>query len=270
MVIVLVAIVVNFAYRIDLKDRRNKLIGELAYFPSGLALRALSLGLYAPLADVVWLRFIQYYGEHRMTDAKFELMYNILDILTTLDQRFLFAYTLGSLMLTHDAQRPDHALKLLRKGISANPDGWEYPFLYGFINYVFLKEYRVAVQFFRLAAYKPGASDMAKRWAAFVLKVKVHDLRASLALWADLYDKTTNLEEKSTAEYYIKKITMEIHIQDLDLGINAFYKNRGRYPASLRELKNAGIIEAIPEEPHGGYYFIRDGKAQSSWKKPIR
>ena len=84
-IILLLLLIVNFSYRIDLGKSPHELIGDLMYFPSGTALRALSMGFYAPLSDLVWLRFIQYYGEHRMSDAKFEFLYHILDILTTLD-----------------------------------------------------------------------------------------------------------------------------------------------------------------------------------------
>ncbi|MEO0162830.1 MAG: hypothetical protein ABIL74_11240, partial [candidate division WOR-3 bacterium] len=89
LIILLLLLIVNFSYRIDLKKTHHELIGELMYFPSGLAVKALSLGFYVPLADLVWLRFIQYYGEHRMTDARFDLMHHILDILTTLDPYFV-------------------------------------------------------------------------------------------------------------------------------------------------------------------------------------
>ncbi len=211
-VITLLIIAVNLAYRVDSFKSPHKLVGELTYFPSGLALRALSMGFYAQLADLIWLRFIQYYGEHRMTDARFDLMHHILDILTTLDQRFLYAYSLGGLMLTHDADRPDQARALIRKGMIANPDDWRLPFMYGFIHYVFLGEHRIARTYFRIASQKPGAPDTPKRWAAFITYYRLGDLKSALALWLDLYNNTKNPEEKAIAEIYLKKIKMKLDI----------------------------------------------------------
>lgn len=236
------------------------------YFPSGFALKALSMGLYAPLADLVWLRFIQYYGEHRMADAQFELMYHILDVLTTLDTRFAYAYTLGGLMLTHDAQRPDQARALLKKAMVSDPDEWRFPYMYGFVHYVFLKEYAVAQTYFRISAQKPNAPDMPRRWAAFVTYFKMGDLKASLTLWTDLYNSTENPEEKQIALYYIEKIKMELDIEFLNKKVTEFTTKMGRAPHRLRELMSHGFVESIPDEPHRAQYYVKDGKVYSTWQ----
>ena len=266
-VALLVAIIVGLAYRVDTTRSPHELMGELMYFPSGYAVRALSMGLEAPLADLVWLRFIQYYGEHRMTDARFDLMYHILDILTTLDPRFLYAYTLGGLMLTHDAERPDQARELLKKGMMQNPVEWRYPHVYAFIHYVFLGDHLTAKAYFGLAARKPGAPDMPKRWQAFVTYYKLGDLKTALALWTDFYNETKNPEEKSIAEYYIRRIRMQLDIEWLDARIDEFTSRFGRLPGTLSELVQSGLIRKIPDEPFGERYYIKDGKAHSTWQR---
>lgn len=266
-IILLLFLIANLSYRIDLKKSPHELVGELMYFPSGFAVRALSLGFYVPLADLVWLRFIQYYGEHRMTDARFDLMHHILDILTTLDPYFLHAYTLGALMLTHDAQRPDQAMALLKKGMRANYNEWRTPFIYGFIHYVFLHNYKTALSYLRISAQKPNAPDMPKRWAAYLLHKKIGDIRSALKLWLDLYHSSRNPEEKSIAEIYIKEIKMKIDIEFLETKISEFRNKFGRAPNRLKELVVAGIIDSIPDEPHGGEYILFGGKVISTFQK---
>lgn len=269
-IVLLAAIALNLAYRIDLKKSRHELIGELAYFPSGFMIRTMAIGYHAVLADVVWLRFIQYYGEHRLTDVKFELMYQILDILTTLDSRFVYAYTLGSLMLTHDAQMPDQALKLLKNGMYANPDEWRYPFMYAFINFIFLKNIPASIAYFRVAAYKPASTDMPKRWLGYLLKAKKHDLQASLAIWIDLYNNTKNPEEKITAEEYIGKIHMQIAIEYMNTGMSRYFSKTGRYPRVVSELVSSGCLDSIPAEPFGERWVIRNGKILSTWMREYK
>lgn len=61
-IVFLFAIIVNLSYRIDLDRPEHERVGELAYFPSGYLTRALAVGNHALLADIIWLRFIQYYG----------------------------------------------------------------------------------------------------------------------------------------------------------------------------------------------------------------
>lgn len=265
-ILLLVLLIASLAYRIDTRKSPHELIGELMYFPSGVALRAVSMGFYAPLADLVWLRFIQYYGEHRMTNTRFELMYHILDILTTLDPRFLYAYTLGGLMLTHDAGRPDQAHTLLRKGMHENPDEWRIPFIYAFMNYVFLEEYDIARIYFGIAAQKPDAPDMPKRWHAFVTYYKLGDLETGLTLWIDFYNNTKNPEEKDIARYYIEKIKMKLDIAYLTKKVEYYSRKYGRPPYRLSELVTTGLIDSIPNEPHGGQYYIETHEVRSTWE----
>lgn len=266
-IILLLLLIANFSYRIDMKKSPHELIGELMYFPSGIALKALSMGFYAPLADLVWLRFIQYYGEHRLSNTKFELMYHILDILTTLDSRFNYAYTLGSLMLSHDAERPDQAKILLKKGMMKNPYDWRYPYMYAFIHYLFLKDYNVARTYYNLSANKPDAPDMPKRWAAFVVYKKIGDLKTALVMWMDFYNNTKNPEEKNIAKIYIVHIKMELNIEFLNEKIQEFTRKIGRQPYDLKELIRYGIIDSIPTEPHGEKFVIKNGKVYTTWKR---
>jgi len=269
-IIILLAITVNFAYRIDLKRTRHELIGELAYFPSGLMVRTMAMGFHAVLADAIWLRFIQYYGEHRLTDVKFELMYQILDILTTLDHRYVYAYTLGSLMLTHDAQRPDQGLKLLKKGMYANPDEWRYPFMYAFINFVFVNDIPASIAYFRVASYKPTSTDMPKRWLGYLLKAKKHDLKSSLAIWIDLYNNTKNPEERLTAQEYIGKIHIAMAIEYMNQGMERYIAKNGRYPRVVSELVSSGCLDSIPAEPFGERWVIRNGRILSTWMREYK
>lgn len=265
-IILLLFLIGNFSYRIDLAKSSHEVISELMYFPSGRALRIFSMGFYAPLADLIWLRFIQYYGEHRLTDRKFEMMFHILDMLTTLDIHFTYAYTLGGLMLTHDAQRPDQAKKLLKKGMHAKSEEWRHPFMYGFIHYVFLKDFRIAQTYYRIAAQKPHAPDMAKRWAAFVTYFKLGDKKTALKMWIDFYNSTENQEEKILAESYIKRIRMELDIEFLEQTIKLFKTKFDRRLYSLKQLVSVGLIDSIPQEPHDGNYFLRDGKVYSTYR----
>lgn len=266
-IILFLLLIFNFAYRIDLKKTSHALIGELMYFPSGFAVKSLSVGFYVPLADLVWLRFIQYYGEHRMTDTRFDLMYHILDILTTLDPYFVHAYTLGALMLTHDAQRPDQAMKLLKKGMQADYNEWRIPFIYGFIQYVFLRDYKTALAYLGISSQKPDATDMPKRWAGYIALKRLRDTKTALALWLDLYNNAKNPEERRIAKMYIQETRMLLDIEFLNNKIEEFKTKFGRVPYHLNELVISGLIDSIPAEPHGEKYVIRNGRAYSLWQK---
>ena len=236
---------------------------ETMYFPSVHGYHRISCGHRAVCADAIWLWFVQYYGKHRLTDRKYDHMYHILDIVTTFDPAFIKAYQLGSMLLTHDAQRPDQAKLLLKKGMQANPDSWSLPFYYGFMHFVFLGDYETARAYFRLAAHKPNAPDMPRRWEAYVTYKKQGDLDTALDLWLDLYTTTTNPEEKRVAELYIKDIYMQQQVHELNESMQRFKEQSGRDPATLEELIVQGYLDSLPQEPHGGYYTIENGEIKA-------
>ena len=57
---------------------------ELMYFPSGKFLKEASLGHEMIVADMAWVRAIQYYGRHRQTDQD----YGMSDFLNRIDTIF--------------------------------------------------------------------------------------------------------------------------------------------------------------------------------------
>ncbi|MEW6686034.1 MAG: hypothetical protein AB1393_07500 [Candidatus Edwardsbacteria bacterium] len=230
-------------------------IEELMYFPSGKFLKEIAIGYDCIFADFIWLRAIQYFGEHRMTDLKFQYLGHILDVLTTLDPQFVHAYTLGSLLLTHCAKESDRTLTLLDKGMKENPDKWEIPYTKGFIYYIFLRKFDFAVKYFLEASKVPKAPEMCERFAAFVY-AKMGERELSIRLWKELYERTKNEMEKETALRYIKRLVMEGHLEDLQAAVGKYKKTFGEYPHSLRDLITANIIDSIPEEPHNGHYYF--------------
>ena len=95
---------------------------------AGFARRA-ALGFEALVADVYWIRAVVYYGRQRLSsreDKNYDLLYPLLDLVTTLDPRFIVAYRFGAIFLSEPApggpNRPDQAVALLERGASRNPD----------------------------------------------------------------------------------------------------------------------------------------------------
>jgi len=237
---------------IDTKWRgEEELVEELMYFPTGNLLKKIVLGYDELAADLVWLRMIQYYGHHRQTDKRFDYLGHILDVLTDLDPHFIHGYTFGALLLTDDGRNPSRGLSILQKGAVHNPLDWRLPFMSGFINYVFLRDYERAADHFVTASSLPDAPAFSKRFAAFVYDRK-GDVDVSLELWYNLYETTENEYEKRSALRYIKRI----EIQRLSQLVARFREMSGRYPTDLKNLVTIEWIDALPEAPDGSSYFF--------------
>src|SRR5215475_9796280 len=70
---------------------------EVLFLPSGPFIKKLSLGYNGLLADIYWMRAVQYYGGKRVkNESGFRLLEPLIDIATTLDPLLLHAYRFGS------------------------------------------------------------------------------------------------------------------------------------------------------------------------------
>ena len=157
-------------------------VDELLYYPSGLLVRQASLGYESAASDVAWLRGIQYYGEHRLTDQKYEMIGHVMSIVTDLDPRFLQPYVFGALVLAQELKRTDEGLALLDKGMHANPESWQLAFETGFIHYVCRHDYESAARYFVRASRLPDHPDYVDRFAAFASQ-KSGNAGMAVLLW---------------------------------------------------------------------------------------
>jgi len=243
---------------------REKLVAELMYFPSGKFLRQAAIEFQEAAADFVWLRAIQYYGYHLMTDQRYEWLGHVFGILTTLDPRFIGAYHFGAYTLAWDAKRPQEAVQMLIEGMKRNPTDWRLPFDAGFISYMLLEDYEQAGTFFLMASKLPSVPQIAARWAVWSIG-KAGDFETARQMWLDIYNGTDNRKLKELALRQLAKLTFDRRMAELQKQVDRFRQDKGRLPTSLDELVAEGLIKEIPREPFGGrFYLDKDGSVRST------
>ncbi len=140
--------------RIDEQTRDFATQKEELLLSSPSAIQKLSLGYDSLLADIYWTRAVQYYGSHLNAPSHFQLLWPLLDVTTTLDPKLVVAYRFGAIFLSEPlagANRTDLAVKLVKRGIQANPDNWHLYGDLGFLYYWGMKDYPDAA-----AAYFDG------------------------------------------------------------------------------------------------------------------
>ena len=121
---------------------------------------------YATLAaDIYWTRAVQYYGNKRIgRDTNLESLWPLLDMATELDPNLLPAYRFGATFLSEPeprgAGRPDLAVKLLERGIAANPEYWRLNQDLGNVYYLELKDHAKAGEAYLEGSRKPGAGKV--------------------------------------------------------------------------------------------------------------
>lgn len=187
------------------KPLQVRIVEELMYFPSGKFLKPMVIEYETAMADLVWLRAVQYYGQHLITDRKFIWLDHIFDILTTLDPRFIGAYHFGSIVIAWDARQVTEALKLLNQGMTNNPLNWQLVFDAGFIHYMITKDYVSAGYYFEIASKLPETWALTERWAAFAFD-RGGAKEMAIEIWQTIYQTTENRKLKEKAEQELRRL----------------------------------------------------------------
>ena len=197
---------------------RPRPLEELAYYPSGQHLRPATLGHAETAADLAWLRAVQYYGEHRITDNRFERMEHVFDILTTLAPHFVPAYVFGGFALAQEGRDFPAAERLMLKGIEDNPRSGALCFELGFLYFVRPggRDLPKAAQYFEIASHQPDSPAQARRFAAYA-RQNSGDLAVSYELWLEVYRSTQNRFLRESAARELRRITQAMQTGRVDV-----------------------------------------------------
>ena len=242
---------------------------------SGSLLEKLSLGYDSLLADIYWTRAVQYYGT-RLQDksGNFELLAPLLNIAATLDPKLLIVYQFGGIFLSDHppggAGRPDLAVELVQRGIAANPSEWRLYYDLGFIYYTRLKDYQKASQAFLQGSEIPDAPIWMKIMAARVAQ-NGESLDTSRLIWVELYNSTKDDSVRKNAFEHVQSLDAEIALKRLNESSEDYWKKFGRFPKSMQELRDAGLLEGDLKDPAGYPYTMGpNGVPQLDPGSPIR
>lgn len=263
--VALAALVAAFVFLVVWRDvvyGEPKAGDSVLYLRSGEAIKRLSLSYRPFVADLYWVRAVQYYGGTRLSKdpgKRYDLLYPLLDITTTLDPRFNIAYRFGAIFLAEDypggAGRPDLAVALLQKGFKANPARWQYVQDIGFVYYWWVGDYTRAAEWFRRASEIPGAAWWLKPMAAVTL-AQGGDRHSSRQLWKALQETADNDWLRSSASHRLAQLDALDQIDQLQAVVSEFRARTGSPPASWEALVAARLLRGIPLDPTGVPYRL--------------
>jgi hypothetical protein len=193
---------------------------ELAYYPSGYALRPATLGQAETAADLAWLRAVQYYGGHRESDLRFMRLEHVFEILTTLAPGFESPYIFGAFSMAQEGRDFAAAERLMLKGIDHNPTSGRLAFELGFLYYVRPggRDLARAGEFFERAARLPGGPPNAGRFAAFA-RQHAGQLAVALQLWSQVRETTDNRYLRDMADREIDRIRQALATGRPDMAV---------------------------------------------------
>ncbi len=263
------ALLYNVQKQIEKQTAGRTVIQGLAQIPKGEYLKKVSLGHDSLMADLIWLRAIQVMGDKKVPPRQAEWLYRALDAATDLDPKFSYIYEAGGTFLAVVNGEYDLSSRLFKKGFDNNPWDWRLPFYLSANYFLYLHDYKKAAYYLGRAAELPGRPAFIPLLAAR-LYAQSGNPRFGLDLTYTIYKNTTDKKVKDALRQRMKELQVEINLDTLESASNAFKNKYGRYPASVDELKAAGLIRGEPKDELGGRYILNPETGEASNTKMPR
>jgi hypothetical protein len=237
---------------------------EVLYLQSSAAVSRLALGYKALLADVYWIRAVQYFGGQKLwqrAERKHDLLYPLLDITTTLDPYFNIAYRFGSVFLSEGYPRPpgrpDLGVKLLEKGFRSDPTKWQYLYDAAFIHYWYERDYEKASEWFTKASHVPGSPVWMPGLAAMT-RVRGGDRQGARFLWQQIYENAEAGFMRDNARRSLVQLDIMDELDRLNAALARASADSGRTVRSWEPLVARGWLRRNPPVDPGGTPYVID------------
>lgn len=216
-------------------------IDEDLYF-SATQLSAYGHDFRGLIADWYWVNSLQYLGNKALKQETINvndlrplnprLLYPMLDTAVTLDPQFMTVYSYGAAVLP--AIDAADAIKLLGKGIAANPDNWR---LYHNLGYIYwqIKDYQKAGELYSKGASKQDAPDWMIQMSAN-MQAQGGNREFALEIYRQMYETADDENTKSFAELRYMQIESLIEREAIRPVLHNFKSQSGRCVNSWREV----------------------------------
>lgn len=227
------------------------------YLRTASEVRRLAPGFDDLMADLYWLRTVQYFGAQRAfaPDPHYELLRPLIDITTGLDPRFELAYRYGAVFLSENrpmgAGKPAEGIEVLEAGVRSLPGSWRLRWDLGSFWFVFMQDSKQAAEVLVEASKLPGAPFWLESLAGKFLMGD--DRNAARAIWQRQYETGEGLMRENAA-HHLQVIDALDTRDSLQALAARFHDEHGRHPDELSELVAAGLVREIPRDASGAAF----------------
>jgi hypothetical protein len=257
----------------------REVISDETIYLSGEKVKKLSLGLEGLVADIYWIRTVQYFGRKLLDSGKpissaasqgisMDLLAPLLNIIVTLDPHHLPAYRFGAIFLPERDMAA--AVALLEKGTRENPSDWR---MYQDLGYIHWQAgnratgedranyYAKAADWYQRGSEVPGALWWMRDLAGF-MRIQGGSREAARAIYtAYLTSDDANIRLQASARLKQLRALEEIDFMNAEV---ARYKDKtGKCPYTLAlfgpKLHSMGIAlreDSYPLDPDGFPYNL--------------
>jgi len=264
LIVFLIFISIPFQKNIDNERNKFRAIEETIRF-SPKILKVMSLGFDEIVADIYWLRALQYFGnpDVKNKDKDPDIMYEYFDIITELDPKFVNAYRYGG---TFISDPPPIGLgmlelgsKLFDKGRKNNPENFRLPLEQGFQYFFYSEDKERAAELFLEASEKPGLSKIRKSSLKGMSASALRDSGnndIAISIWQDIYKNATSESRKNFALLNIKELNTRKIENILTQFANLYEEVYGNFPKDINDLLILKEVKKLPKDHENQDFYI--------------
>lgn len=215
------------------------------------------------MADWYWINSLQYIGD-KLGKAKVDinvndlrplnprLLYPMLDNASTLDPQFMTIYSYGAAVLP--AIDKDQAIKLIEKGIAANPGEWR---LYHNLGYIYwqMKDYEKATAAYSSGSQKENAPSWMKQMAAN-MQAQGGSREFARKVYRQMFDSAEDDQTRSFAELRYMQLAAFDQIDLANSVLSEYKQQSGTCPKKLSVIFPQLLKSKLPDKEE----FMTDDK----------
>jgi hypothetical protein len=235
---------------------------DLLFLPNEHLLSHFTAGLSSVIADLLWVRTIDYASkEFHNPERKFTWLSDLIHMVVRLDPYFEGAYANGGMLLAGIGADED-ALDILNQGLRINPRSYAISFE---LLQVFILNRREREETPRLIGhYLQIAADLAptEEYSQYYLELaenieRKHDLTSyTIRRLQDIIENSDSDLSRKFAEERLLILIIRKNVGEIDRVLTVYSEQSGNKASSLDEVFEAGALVALTGNPEHGRYFI--------------
>ena len=242
---------------------------QILYVSSPAVVTRLALSYDALVADLYWIRAIQYYGGTRLSnrpDKSYDLLYPLLDLTTSLDPNFNIAYEFGAFFLSE--KKPGGTGQTGSGDRSAGERAWRRGRTAGSFRMTSASchyrdgDYRQAAEWFERAAETPGAKKEGERADIWLRPLAANTLAAGGDTTSSrvLYEQLLKSDATWLRADAARRLKQLDAIDSIAAARTADGANTSAGSAighlTWEDMVRAGVLRACPLDPAGYPYVL--------------
>ena len=218
--------------------------------PSPGLMKIACLGYDNLLSDVFWLRTVRYVHNQQKGAKRFDMLDEMLDVVTRLDPYACDTYERGGCWLYQDAGRPNDGMEFMQKGLRLVPKReerrWKLAYHIGQCFRDVLYDEKSATRYFEMAREMPGAPRvLAVAVAAGYERQGMFE--KAIELWEEARDDIDTEQAPSYFNMNNQRAIVANEAVHVQRGLDLFEGRFGYRPKDLRGLVSVGLLSELPE-----------------------